>query len=396
MPYIKVDLQKISEYSSTVQSIQNRVNRIRSDFSSVGNSVDWDVKSSSNIQRRLSAISSELNAEKSSLNKMVNHLSNAKNQYSQLDTKNQMKTQSDVGVATPASKLTVTFNSPFKYVDTKSLLKDTIKTGGTIYSAFKAGFFKSGFDIKQVGDYIRIYGQRKPRAAFSAPQGNRVKVGSDAYYSKGYALWYKDASLADKLKSSFSGFGKDTFGLVNSAGKFNVGAAIGYAGIAYDTITNIVGNVKSGASTAKIAADATTDVAKGLGSMAVTAAGVKIGAAIGSFIPIPGVGTLVGGVIGGAVAGFAYNYIVDGGLQIGGKSIAGWVSTGLETAYNAVGDAVKSGAQAVANVAKTVANTVSTAAKETVKAVSNVAKSVGNAVSSAAKSVKNFFGKLFG
>lgn len=396
MPYIKVNLSNISKYSSTVQTIQSKVSRIQSEFSSTGSSLDWDVRTASNIQRRITSISNELNSERTSLNKMVNYLSNVKSKYSQLDSQNQMQTQSDVGVATVTTKIGVTWNSPFKYIDTKSLIKDSIKTGGTIYSAFKAGFFSSGFNIKQVGDYIRIYGQRKPRAAFSAPQGNRVKVGSDVYYSKGYPLWYKSASLADKLKSSFTGFGKDTFGLINSAGKFNVGAAIGYAGIAYDTISNLVGNVKSGASASKIAADATTDVAKGLGAMAVTATGAKIGAAIGSFIPIPGVGTLVGGVIGGAVAGFAYNYLVDGGLQIGGKSIAGWVSTGLENVYSAVGDAVKSGAKAVANVAKTVANTVSTAAKETVKAVSNVAKSVGNAVSSAAKSVKNFFGKLFG
>ena len=401
MPYIKVNLGKINEYSSIVKSAQNKLNLINTKVNAevLGLGMEY-ILFSGDIQKRINTVSKELNAEKNSLRKMSNYLSDARSKYSKLDTTtNKMKTQSDVGAAVGTSKMKVDFDGPLDYISLKSLLKDVTKTGGTIYNAYKAGFFSSGFDIKQVGDYIRIYGKRAPRAAIDAPKGARVKVGSDAYYSKGYALWYKGATIADRFKSAFSGYATDTFGLVNSAGKFNVGAALGYVEIAYDTIKNLVGNVKNGASASKIVADATTDVAKGLGSMAVVSAGAKVGAAIGSFIPIPGVGTLVGAVVGGAVAGFAYKYVVDGGIKIGGKSIAGWVSTGIETACDAVGNAVKSGAQAVAkvatNVAQEAAKVVTNVVQETTKAVTNVAKSVGNAVSSAAKSVKNFLGKLF-
>lgn len=389
MPYIKVKLNKINGYASTLNDINARVKQIKLDFSSTGSNIDWDVRSSSNINRQLSSINSELNIENYSLSKMTSFLNDARQKYNATESFNKQNSK-NIAVNTIDSSPQVSFDLPWGYFDAKDLLKDTIKTGGTIYSAYKAGFFTSGFNIKQVGDYVRVYGKNKTwinlkDSTIEGIKGRRYKVGSELDVKFGVSARASKIPLTTKFtrafKHNFKNFGKDTFG--------SVGSIIGYVGIAWETIDNIVGNVKSGASVSKIAADATTDVAKGLGAMAAVSAGAKLGAAIGTLIPIPVVGTLVGGVIGGAIAGFAYDYVVDGGIKIGGKSIAGWVSTGLEKAYSAVGDAVKSGATAVANVAKTVTNAVS-------NAVSNVAQSVGNAVSSAAKGIKNFFGKLFG
>lgn len=389
MPYIKVDLNKINGYASALSQAKSRVQRIKSDFSSIGYNLDWDVKSSSNISRRISTINSELSAENSSLSKMTSFLNNARQKYTTIDSTNKQSSKK-LSTGATVSSAKVSFDSPFGYFDAKDFLKDTIKTGGTIYGAYKAGFFTSGFNVKQVGDYVRVYGKNKTwlnlkDSTIEGIKGRRYKVGSELDVKFGVSARASNISLGTKfsraLNHNFKNFGKDTFG--------SAASIIGYLGVAWETIDNAVGNVKSGASVSKIAADATTDVAKGLGAMAAASAGAKLGAAIGTLIPVPVVGTLVGGVIGGAVAGFAYDYLIDGGLKIGGKSIAGWVSTGLEKAYTAVGDAVTSGAKAVANVAKTVTKTVT-------NAVSSAAKSVGNAVKSAAKGVKNFFGKLFG
>ncbi len=387
MPYIKVDLNKINGYTSALSETRLRIQRIRSDFSSIGYNLDWDVKSSANISRRISTINTELATECSSLSKMTSFLNNARQKYSTIDSTSK---QSSKKLSTGADILPirVSFDSPFGhfgYFDALDFLKDAIITGGTIYSAYRAGFFTSGFNIKQVGDYVRVYGKNKTwrnlkNATVEGIKGRRYKVGSELDVKFGVSARASNISWSTKfsraLNYNFKNFGKDTFGSVSSI--------IGYVGVAWETIDNVVGNVKSGASVSKIAADATTDVAKGLGAMAAASAGAKLGAAIGTLIPVPVVGTLVGSVVGGAVAGFAYNYLVDG-VKIGGKSIAGWVSTGLEEAYSAVGDAVASGAKAVGNAAKTAT-----------KAVSSAAKSVGNTVKSAAKGVKKCFGKLFG
>lgn len=385
MPYIKVDLNKINGYTSAFSETESRIQRIKSDFSSIGYNLDWDVKSSSNISRRISTINSELITENSSLSKMTSFLNNARQKYTTIDSKKKQSSQK-LSTGAAVSSARVSFDSPFAYFDAKDFLKDAIKTGGTIYSAYKAGFFTSGFNVKQVGDYVLIYGKNNTwsnlkNSTIEGIKGRRYKVGSELDVKLGVSARASNIPFGTKfsraLNHNFKNFGKDTFG--------SAASIFGYLDVAWETIGNVVGNVKSGASVSKIAADATTDVAKGLGAMAAASAGAKLGAAIGTLIPIPVVGTLVGGVIGGAVAGFAYDYLVDGGLKIGGKSIAGWVSTGLEKAYTAVGDAVTSGAKAVANVAETVTT-----------AVSSAAKSVGNAIKSAAKGVKNFFGKLFG
>lgn len=345
MPYIKVDLNKINGYASALSQTKSRLQRIKSDFSSIGYNLDWDVKSSSNISRRISTINSELSAENSSLSKMTSFLNNARQKYTTIDSTNKQGSKK-LSTGAPVSSVKLTFDSPFGYFDAKDFLKDTIKTGGTIYSAYKAGFFTSGFNVKQVGDYVRVYGKNKTwlnlkDSTIEGIKGRRYKVGSELDVKFGVSARASNISLGTKfsraLSHNFKNFGKDTFG--------SKASIIGYLYVAWETIDNAVGNVKSGASVSKIAADATTDVAKGLGAMAAASAGAKLGAAIGTLIPVPVVGTLVGGVIGGAVAGFAYDYIIDGGLKIGGKSIAGWVSTGLEKAYTAVGDAVTSGAK---------------------------------------------------
>ena len=56
MPYIKVNTNKISRYSNDINSVYTRVNRIKSEFASIGYSLDWDIKSASGINNRIKTI----------------------------------------------------------------------------------------------------------------------------------------------------------------------------------------------------------------------------------------------------------------------------------------------------------------------------------------------------
>ena len=394
-----------------INSAKNTVSSASSSFSRTASAIDSKIKNRSNIRSRLSSTQRSLSRIEADIANIRSTVNRSANLYSSTEdgvVKKSKDVINAVGAKNGASvsalmsmfkdervdrdkvsdksesSTDISFNSFSEYFDVKDFIKDGIVTSNSIYQAIRGGLHT--FDIRQVGDYIRIYGKRKPRSKLGLPQGNRVKVGSSAYFGKGYALWFKNSTLQARFKSSFYNFGKDTF--------FSKASIVSYAAIAVDSITNLVGNVQSGASVSKTAADFTTDVVKGVGGMAASAAGAKagaaIGAAIGSIFPGPGtvIGGVVGSVVGGAIAGFGYDYLVDGGVKIGGKSVAGWVSDGLEKAYTAVGDAVKSGVETVSKVAVNVKNTVC-------DAVSNVAKSVGDAVNSAAKGIKNFFGKVF-
>ena len=342
MPYIKVDLDKINGYANTLSQSNLKIRRIKSEFLSIQNNLDRDVKTLSNLSRRLSAINSEMGIENSSLSKMISFCDSAKQKYTNIDSVNELGGQK---VLTNAP-VNVTWDIPFEYIDAKKILKDVVSAGITIHGAYKAGFFKSGFNIKQVGDYVIVCGKNTVWKGLKGVgvekiKGRRYKVGSAKDVECGASAMASGISVGTKLsralKHNFKDFGKSTFG--------SAASILGYLDIAWETGKNIVGNCKNGASVSKIAADATTDIAKGMGEMAVVSVGAKLGAAVGTLIPIPIVGSLVGSVVGGAVARIAYDYLIDGGLKIGGKSVAGWVSTGLEKAYSKVGDAFKGAAK---------------------------------------------------
>jgi len=122
------------------------------------------------------------------------------------------------------------------------------------------------------------------------------------------------------------------------------GGKLGYAGIALQTVGNLVTNINQNQSGAKIAGDAVVDVGVGVGTVvASAAAGAKAGALIGTAVGGP-IGTLAGAAIGFGVSVGA-SYVMDGikfadfdgdgkkdtvteGLKMGaqkiGSTIAGW------------------------------------------------------------------------
>lgn len=122
------------------------------------------------------------------------------------------------------------------------------------------------------------------------------------------------------------------------------GGKLGYAGIAMQTVGNLVTNIKGDESGAKIAGDAVVDVGVGVGTVVASAAvGAKAGALIGTAVGGP-IGTLAGAAIGFGVSVGA-SYVMDGikfadfdgdgqtdtvteGLKMGaekiGSTIAGW------------------------------------------------------------------------
>lgn len=89
------------------------------------------------------------------------------------------------------------------------------------------------------------------------------------------------------------------------------GGKLGYAGIAMQTVGNVVTNINENKSGAKIAGDAVVDIGVGVGTVAASAAaGAKAGALIGTAVGGP-IGTLAGAAIGFGVSVGA-SYVMDG------------------------------------------------------------------------------------
>ena len=88
MPYIKVDLDKIRGYQNGLELISTRVRRIKNDFNSISNRLDWDVSSERRIRNICRNIVDDLATEQKSLNKMSNFASVAIRQYDSSTNKN--------------------------------------------------------------------------------------------------------------------------------------------------------------------------------------------------------------------------------------------------------------------------------------------------------------------
>lgn len=252
-----------------------------------------------------------------------------------------------------------------------------------LYTASISTNTMKAFKIVQYGKYWIIKGlyyTRKSENNLSKIKGTRYAVGSRAFREAGLSRYVPAGSTASEYTSKLVSNLKDYKYWenqlkninVNNLYKFNkedalgnIGKAVAYTAIALETGLDTVENIQNHASKNKIVADATVDVAKGLGGMAVATSCAQVGAAIGTAIPIPGVGTIVGAGIGfaaGILGTLAYNYVIDG-VKIGGKMVAEWASIGLE---NALEEAESLGKDITEGVAS---------------GLENAKESVGNAIS---------------
>ncbi len=84
MPYIRVNPNALGSISDTLRTSSNKIGRIESDFSGVARKLDWDVRSASDIQRRIDRISSELEDQAQKLDKMRLFIIEAKKKYKEV------------------------------------------------------------------------------------------------------------------------------------------------------------------------------------------------------------------------------------------------------------------------------------------------------------------------
>lgn len=265
-------------------------------------------------------------------------------------------------------------------------LKDARKALNQLLKAVEG--LDSGLRIVQKGNYYIIKGTRdmgvrgnifKLAGKGDTPAGTRYRIGSDKFLSSGLGRYVPEGSsfrtvlagwknnLGVSLKAQLAGDATIPKGQVFSATARNLtskafslkqsgvlnklGAAMNIADIGLSAGMELTSGLANGESAAKITGDVTAAVAVGAGKAVFTTACTQVGAAIGTAIPIPVVGTVVGAAAGFAVSvvgGMAYDFLTKD-LKIGGKSVTEWVSTGVETAANAVGSAVSAAGAAISD-----------------------------------------------
>lgn len=128
-------------------------------------------------------------------------------------------------------------------------------------------------------------------------------------------------------------YADDLFGKTSVAAKGV--KALPYVSAAVDTGIGIIENINEGTAPERIASDAVVDVGFGLAGIG---AASYVGGLVGSFVPVPVVGTLVGAGVG-TLTGIVY-YGITEAWTINGKSISDWTKDGVAWLGNKIGDGI--------------------------------------------------------
>lgn len=427
MPYIKVNVNKLRNYSTELSSIKSKVSQIRSDFYSISTELDWDVKSASDINNSANSVVGNLGAEESSLSKMSSYLSSASSTYNALDENNCPNNTYDTTckVAQPEECIELTVE------ETEAILAQIAADEGVplenVVRDIKEGLepaqkWLSKID-KRLGNIEKaaLYITGSSKLAFNFKDGqvivsNFKKDGllnkiTTFFNGKGIATHYKPSTLLSKT-------GVGTIYALNKIAD----TASAVASVA----EGIVNTLDAGAKIVDVCNDDTKskeDKACDIAAISITAAagialdvaapiaGKAVTAAVSALIPVPGVN-----IVAGVIAGAAVNGIISTAADvITSEAVVNQVSDSISN----VGSAVSSGTKAVSDAGKALlesknagealintanvvgtavaayATVVSTAVVETAKVaattVVETAKTVVNKVADTGKKVVNWF-----
>lgn len=349
MEGFKVYYSKMNTAGGDMEDYARKLQQYREDVLIVRNRLRGKISSADQIGGRLNHIASMMEASGSTMAQMGKAAAVISRTYHR--TENSL-TASEDGVLNILDKA----SEFIEWLEDKQEKWDKTSSLWHLVDYFKAGRLsiveKDGYYIIKGLKNLRVKDQNLRNI-----KGTRYKIGSQKFNESGLK-WLSPANSSPKIKFSkflsnikdkalwkdtFKDFAGETYKFRKGELVGNLGKALSYTGIVLKTGTNVYENYKSGASGSKIMADVTTDVAKGLADMAVATGCAKIDAAIGTAIPIPVVGTVVGAAAGfvlGRVGEKVFDTVVDD-VKIGGKSISGWVSTGLESAYDGIGNSIQ-------------------------------------------------------
>lgn len=383
MPYIKVNTNKISRYSNDINSVYTRVNRIKSEFASIGYSLDWDIKSASGINNRIKTIENELSAERSGLKRMQSFFNSAASKYNNVessinDDKKAKKIQSAAVRNVSTANSLNTFGGKVREV----LIENAGLGGGIISGISKlinssisdtidpGGIAKGAKKIIS-GIYNIIRNTEKLEKLSRMNPGQAVKTGIKRFLGLDKAFV---GSLKPSVAKSFGTRFYNNFNkqLDKGLGAFTEKGAksiFAWAGVAVSAIANGFQNyneAKSGKiSTGRAVAETVTETAVDVGT------GILVGAAVSAGI------AAVGWVSAPAIAVGA----ITAGVMIGADSICKWIT--------------KSVTGESKGLTETVSDFVLDVGEATVKSGKKIVSGLANTVSNTSKVVSSFFKKIF-
>jgi len=415
VPYIKVDTRRLSNFGNVASSTRGRVGNIKSSFSSIGSSLDWDVKACSGINRTISQINNELSAEMSSLRRIetffdlavrkYNDAEKSKEKLSKIPQTRRVATLGPGGRMNNTTKnvalLSVYKNNKATITSQVKVKEDSEWTKLLKKIAKKAGFAGSIYGIlsgeSETIQHIKDGEYAKAMQSFAGVAKGVIKTVPKIFDKYGKMKkashlltpmqklknWGKSIVGLDDMIKAPSKASKVTSRIYNNMQKLDIKklGKVTKCDVIISSIVSIIGNaseyMEGKISAARAAAETIGETVIEIGKTALLYK--VVGVAATAVASAAGIAAVPAIAVAGAVV------VISWGIdklteKLTGKNFTEWLSDGIIDVASYVGKSVKQ-----------VANTVVPAIRNT---CTNVINKAGEFFGNVKNGVNNFFGKL--
>lgn len=360
MTFIMVNTSKFRSFEQTSNNLSRDMADIRNDLSSLGRSLDWDVRAEAGIERTIGSVTRSIENQSILFNKMSNFFAYAHREYSELDKEftSQLKEFKNWSTITPGENSIlddffdflnfegISKNENSKISEIVDLLKEVYSHGWKLFDNVLPGLMsiKSGFKLVQQGNKWIVYGKRNANNFLEEKYLKwRRELGINLHTTNGTNsivrkpwAWLKRDILEDFKLNKKQLKGGGILGSLISTG-VNI----------YEYGWGEKSN--EGLSSSEFLSSLTIDIGKGaIQGVIATAAGILAtagaGAAFGSVVP--GLGTAVGFAVGIGLA------VLDNTAW--GQKATNWTEVKVNKAFEWTGDQINKIGEGIGKVGDTV------------------------------------------
>ncbi len=303
LPYIKVCLGEIENFRIQTEKSKQKVSKIKQEFYRIGYNLDWDVKSVSNIKKKIQSINKELEYAVVGLKNMGTFLNTATNKYQQTERQNmELPIEKEGQLVVSNTEIVEKFDVVGVLVNSlfgnTGFSGDFISSLASVFASVSSSEIDYGALAKGLKDIVNsaydfvVDGQKLEKLSRMNP-GQAIKTGLKRFVGLNKAfVGNLQPSTANNFSTRFyNNFQKQLSNKTEAFTKKGSKSFFSWAGVAVSVVANTIDNIsqaqKNGNSAERVFAEIVAETAVETGLNIVVGAAVSAGIAALGFTSAP-------------------------------------------------------------------------------------------------------------